>query len=658
MNFKFLSLLNALLFTTLLISQKSDNFGKLTTQEENFKTYPRDESANAIILYEKGDNYFEVMHDRIWLVKEYHGKIKILDKKGFEEGTISIPYYKGASSSEKVENIRAITHNGAVKTGLRADEVFTNDINERWSEKKFTFPNIKKGAVLEYRYRIISPFVYHLNGWSFQANIPKLYSEFNAKIPGNYSYNRSMSGSLKLDVNDAGVKKECFRIEGFAKAADCEVLKYAMKDIPAFKEEEYMLASSNYISRIDFELSEYRRLNGTTDRYTKSWKDVDREFKNDKDIGRQLTKKGFFEKNVPEALLVEGDALTRAKNIYKFVQDHYSWNGKYGIYLDIRVKEAFEEGKGNIGEINISLINLLNAADIPTQLMLTSTRAHGLPKRSHPVMSDFNYVVARTTIDGKDYLLDASDKFMPFGMLPYRGLNYYGRVMDFKDDSYWEDIKITEESKYLVRTKLSFDMEQKKATGIFDEVNIGYDAIARRKLVNDHTQENYLGKVEDRAAGDLEITSYKQIKERTNEKMISERFEFEMNNLFVNDMVYLDPFMIKFFDKDPFMAEERQFPIDFGYNRNYSYTINIEVPEGYEAKKLPGNKVVSLPDNMGLLKFTSGITANNITIHYTLVLNHAHFTSDLYPGLKDLFKYAVDVQNNSLIVLKRKESQN
>jgi len=199
-----------------------------------------------------------------------------------------------------------------------------------------------------------------------------------------------------------------------------------MKDIPAFKtDDDYMLAASNYISRIEFELSVYHRLDGTKDTYTKSWKDVDMEFKTDKDIGKQLSKKGFFEKNVPENLLSSGDQLTKAKNIYKFVQNHFTWNGQYSTYGKARVKDAFNSKKGNAWEINMSLINLLNAADIKTNLMLSSTRQNGLPKKMHPVISDFNYVIAKTEIDGKDYLLDATDKFTPFGTLPFNALNHY-----------------------------------------------------------------------------------------------------------------------------------------------------------------------------------------------------------------------------------------
>ena len=654
MDTKFLNTLLAFFFFSFLLAQDQDSFGKLTTEEENFNQFEKDSLANAVVLYEKGDYYFEVIDRRVQLVKKYHVKIKVLTEKGFTEGNISIPFYHTESRSEKIEEIKAITHNGKAKTGLSTDEIYTIDNSERWSEKRFTFPNLKKGSVLEYRYTLVSPFVFNLNGWSFQSNIPKLYSEFNAKIPGNYVYNRTLIGPLKLLINDASVKKNCFRIEGIVKDADCEVLKYVMKDIPAFKEdEEYMLAPSNYISRLQFELSELYHTDGTRDKFTKSWKDVDGEFKGDKDIGRQLTKKGFFEKSVPEKLLTEGDELTRAKNMYAFVQNHYTWNGKYGIYRDIRVKEAFNEKKGNIGEINIALINLLNSAGIKTHLMLLSTRENGLPQKKHPVMSDFNYVVAKAEIDGKDYLLDASDKINPFGMLPYRCLNYYGRVMDFKNDSYWHTIDPEEKNKRLILAQLSFDLDENKAHGVFNELNMGYDAVSKRRTIMENSKETYLENIEKSCKGDFNITSYKLMEERSDEKKVSEQFEFEVENLSESEIIYFDPFLVKFFERNPFILDERNYPIDFGFKRNYVYQANITVPDGYEVYELPEKKVIALYGNMGLLKFYHMLSDNKIALFFDLSLNSTHYEPDTYPALKDLFKDVTNIQNNSLVVLKK-----
>ncbi|MEO1011141.1 MAG: transglutaminase domain-containing protein [Bacteroidota bacterium] len=359
----------------LSFGQEKVAFGKISPAERELKIYPKDSSAHAVILYERGDNYFKVIDRRIRLIKEYHTKIKILHKDGFAQGTVEIPLYDNGTYSEKITQLRAATHNQGNAYNVLSSEIFESDHSERWRVKTFTFPKMEEGSILEYTYTLVTPFDFNFSGWDFQDAIPKIYSEFNAEIPGNWVYNRALTGSLKLDVNEAKIKKGCFSVPGYPQEADCEILKYAMKDIPAFTEEsDFMLAGGNYKSRIDFELSEYNKFDGTKKRYTKSWKDVDREFKSDRDIGLQLTKKGFFERHVPEELFMEKDPLTKAQNIYRFLQDHYTWNQKYSTFGKARVKEAFDRKEGNAWEINMSLINLLNAADIPTNLMLVATR--------------------------------------------------------------------------------------------------------------------------------------------------------------------------------------------------------------------------------------------------------------------------------------------
>ncbi len=655
MNRLFCILSLVLYFSFFGTAQMPDTFGNVTAIEKNMTTYDKDTDAVAVVLFERGDHYFKVVNGHVRLIKEYHTKIKILDEQGYNEGTIEIPFYHNETDSEKITKLKAVTHNGTNQYHVLPSEMFTADLTERWKLTKFTFPKIQKGSILEYTYSITSPYYHNFDGWSFQSEIPKMYSEFNARIPGNFIYNRSLTGYLKLDTNDANIKKNCFYLEGIGDA-DCEILKYAMKDIPAFKmDEKYALSQKNYIAQIEFEMSETIGLDGTSDKYTKSWKDVDREFRSDKDIGRQLTKKGFFEKNVPAALLTEGDALTRAKNIYKFVQNHYTWNEEYGVYNDNRVKEAFEQKKGNTAEINMSLINLLNAAEIPTHLMLLATRKRGLPKKVHPVMNDFNYTVAKTMIDGKDYLLDATDKYHPFGYLPFRALNHYGRVMDFKNESYWQDIKPMTKNKYQIRASVKFDPESQSASGVLDVFTTGYSAIQKRKSISNATQEEYLDKIEGQFEDDFTITSYEKNEERSNEEKVAERFSFELEDVLQGDLLYFNPFLVRFFDENPFKLKKRTYPIDFGYPASYRYQINIQIPEGFEVKELPEKKVITLDDRKRVTyRFHYDQQQRSVLLSFDLSLNSTHFKAQNYDILKDLFKQIVNDQKNSLVVLKKK----
>ncbi len=648
-------LLLVILKCCLTFSQEP-KFGELTPFEKEFVGYKKDTTAMAVYLYERGDNYFDIRNDRIWLITEYHAKIKILKKDGYDKANVEIPYYHSDDATEAVINIRGITHNGVQRSGLHKDKVYKVDINERWSAKRFTLPNVQLGSIVEYTYEIQSPFFFNLKGWDFQEDIPKVYTEYHAKIPGNWVYNRTLIGELGLAVNDAKVKKNCFSVPGIPNSASCEVLTYAMKDVPAFEEaEDYMLSGKNYRAGLKFELSEYHRFRGGISKYTKSWKDVDKEFRTDRDIGSQLKKKNFFEKNVPEGLLHnDADELTRAKNIYAFVKEHYTWNEKYGLWHDNRVKKAFDEHQGNVAEINITLINLLNAAGIKADMTLLATRGYGLPTMTHPVMSDFNYIVAKVDIDGKTYLLDATVKDLPFGMLPFKCLNYYGRVMDFDKESYWMDIEPEPKNSKVVRTQMSFDVEEGKAMGLFSVVSSGYESIDIRGELRSSTEEEYLDDLEEKIGDDFYITSYEVQEENSNEKRLSQKFGFEIENVLQGDRIYLDPFVVKFFGKNPFTTSKRYYPIDFGYLRNYGYSLNLIVPEGYTVKSLPEEKSMALPGNAGFLRFQFRPNGNGmVNVFFDLRLNATQYRSDAYDIIKEFFAHAVQAQTKSYVVLEK-----
>ena len=648
-------LLLVILKCCLTFSQEP-KFGELTPFEKEFVGYEKDTTAMAVYLYERGDNYFDIRNDRIWLITEYHAKIKILKKDGYDKANVEIPYYHSDDATEAVINIRGITHNGVQRSGLHKDKIYKVDINERWSAKRFTLPNVQLGSIVEYTYEIQSPFFFNLKGWDFQEDIPKVYTEYHAKIPGNWVYNRTLIGELGLTVNDAKVKKNCFSVPGIPNSASCEVLTYTMKDVPAFEEaEDYMLSGKNYRAGLKFELSEYHSFRGGISKYTKSWKDVDKEFRTDRDIGSQLKKKNFFEKNVPEGLLHnDADELTRAKNIYAFVKEHYTWNEKYGLWHDNRVKKAFDEHQGNVAEINITLINLLNAAGIKADMTLLATRGYGLPTMTHPVMSDFNYIVAKVDIDGKTYLLDATVKDLPFGMLPFKCLNYYGRVMDFDKESYWMDIEPEPKNSKVVRTQMSFDVEEGKAMGLFSVVSSGYESIDIRGELRSSTEEEYLDDLEEKIGDDFYITSYEVQEENSNEKRLSQKFGFEIENVLQGDRIYLDPFVVKFFGKNPFTTSKRYYPIDFGYLRNYGYSLNLIVPEGYTVKSLPEEKSMALPGNAGFLRFQCRPNGNGmVNVFFDLRLNATQYRSDAYDIIKEFFAHAVQAQTKSYVVLEK-----
>lgn len=631
-------------------SQKEYTFGIPTNEELVLKIYKLDTTANAVVLFESANTTFTVGTHNVIVSTSFYKKIKVFNKEGFKHATFSIPLYNDKSDKEHVEDIKAITHNNFNKTFLTKSQIFEERVNDRWREVKFTMPNLKDGSVIEVMYTINTPFKFNLTGWEFQYDIPKKYSQFTALIPMNYVYNRSLTGYLKLSINDASIVKKCFTVPGYGSSSDCEKLTYAMENIPIFEEEEYMTTKENFLSKIKFELSKTLWFDGTKKKYTSTWKAVDREFKSDKNIGGQFKKASFFKNKIPKEISLLSSDLEKAKAIYLFIQKHYTWNQKYSIFKNVNIKKAYENNVGNIGEINISLINALKFAGIKTELVLLSTRNNGFPTKLHPVISDFNYIIAKVNVGGSYYFLDATNKLLPFGMLPFKCLNHFGRVMDFKNESYWIDIVPSKDSKTKLYVGLTLN-EDGTITGKLRKVKFWYDALNRRKAIENKSEDDIISNFEDNY-DNLEVTNYTIENKTTINKPLIETFEILIENFDNFKSFFLNPYFGERFSKNPFNQKDRLYPVDFGYARTYSTNFILNIPKNYTIHTSPKSKSVKLPENGGSFIFLIKSSSNSFILTSNIKISKPTFFNFEYKPLKEFFNIIVNTQKIPLEIKK------
>lgn len=648
--------ISLLLIFLLHINSYSQNepdysFGTITNEEINLKRYKLDTTANAVVLYESGNTTFKIKNEIIIISTTFYKKIKLFNKEGFENASFEIKLYNNKDASEQVINIEAVTHNQKNKTLLSKSQIFKEKINEHWSLVKFTMPNLKEGSVVEVKYTVESPFKFNLTGWVFQSNIPKKYSIYHAKIPGNYVYNRELKGYLKLAINSSTIEKKCFRIPGYAASANCENITYAMKNIPSFVEEDYITDKNNYISKIKFELSKLIWFDGSNIKYTTSWNEVDREFRTDKNIGRQLKKTKYFEDKLPSFIDTITSEIDKAKSIYTFVQNHFNWNGKYSIFKNVRIKKSFEEKIGNVGEINISLINALKAKNIDTELVLISTRKNGFPTKLYPVITDFNYVIAKVNINGKSILLDATDKLSPFGLLPYRCLNGYGRVMDFENESYWIDIIPEQNSKSQLNIALILK-ENGTITGKIRKIKYGYDALKRREKIQNKIEDDIIIDFEN-SFTNLEVLNYEIKNKNEIDKPTIETFEILIDHQENTSNLYLNPFFDESFKTNPFKQHNRLYPVDFGYPRKYIVNFTLELPDNFIIDSYPKDKLISLENEAIKYLLTTRKHQNfKINLKSSFLINKTIFYNFEYQVLKELFNQTITSQKQPIVLKK------
>lgn len=650
---RFLILWSIICSSYLSFSQERQiaEFGKPSDSDFSLKIYEKDTTAAAVVLFEQGYFEFETVGNYIRLIKNVYRKVKIFDSKKFNGGTINIPLLVSDGNSEKITGYNALTHNGQMKTYVSADAIFVTSAPGIGKVCRIVFPNINDGSIIEYTYRLESPFFFNFNGWEFQDELPKLYSEFISKIPGNFRYKSVMYGKQPLHFQSSKIQPRCYRAAEHYSVADCVTSVYAMVDVPAFHKEDYMLSARNYISRIDFEPIEFVGHWGGTTKFSNDWKDVEKLFKKGEFVGKQLNKAGYFKRRLPDSILSIPKELEKAKAVYGFIQNHYTWDGSY-YSSETTVKDAFDLKKGSVPEINLSLINALQAAGLDAKLMLLSTRQNGLPTELYPVMTKFNYTIAVLTIANETFLLDATNKQAPFGTIPFQALNVQGRVMDFKKGSYWLPIEPYKQNIHYVNAQITAQTNG-NFIGEVNQSSYGYIGLGKRNTIEEIGLEKYIQKGQsDPGVSEIENLQVEDLNEI--EKPLKENYTILIEPEVVGDKVILFPFFNKtYISENPFKMKERSYPMDFGFPFTNTYLISIDLDNVYEVEQLPKSRSIKLPGDDGECTITYISEGNKINIRFNTKLSTYRFHPDAYQTIKEFFGTMITMLKEEPITLKK-----
>ncbi|MFD2557262.1 DUF3857 and transglutaminase domain-containing protein [Sphingobacterium tabacisoli] len=622
--------------------------GTPTIGFSDFETnvYDIDSSAHAITLFEHGKTHIDKSEsDRSLMVfHHYKTRLKILTKEGYEQANFTIPLYKYGSTFEYITNIKATTYNlvnGKIEsTPLKNKDIFLEHRNDFVKLNKFTMPDIQTGSIVELEYTVVSPDIFNFRSWQFQTDIPKLKSDYRILIPAIYKYNITLKGPLKLSDTKSKLQRECLVLNG--NKIDCSDITYFMEGIPAFKAEAYMLAPKNYISAVSFELEEMAMSGGGVKSFTKKWSDVDRELMTDKDFGGQLKKTNLLEEMLTKSGDTSYNQLDKAKNVFKWVQQNIKWNNTYGKYAQNGIEDALKNKKGNSADINLSLITALNAAGIESYPILVSTRDNGIPNSLHPVISDFNYVIAGVKIQNETYLADATDPLLPFGELPMRCINEKGRIVFSKKSSEWIPLI----NNQISSTHYNFDGSLDPSGVLKGSLTIiynGMDAVSKRRNILEYpSREEYQEAIDDQLTS-ITVKELNIENLDNNEISLIENFTIETKvcDEIKGNAFYFNPIFINRTIKNPFNLNERNYHVDIGSRRDESHTITIKLPKGSNVKTSPKNVSLVLPENTARYNYKSELVDDSLHVTQQLSLKKAIYNTDEYFGLKELFSRVI-----------------
>jgi transglutaminase-like putative cysteine protease len=630
-------------------AQVFPEFGTVVKNEVEMTEYDKDKTAEAVVLYDFGKSRFIRSQTGFDVLFERRIKIKIFNKAGFNHAEVAIPYYKD-TQFEKVYDVVGFTYNfenGKLeKTPLDISKMYDEKINEYWNQKKFAMPNVKEGSIIEYRYTIQSPYISQFRDWEFQSTIPVVYSEYETRMVPFYEYTYIMQGATKFDrfesYLDNGLETQFLHF----KYKDM-VYKFVMRDLPAFKDEEFITSKYDYIVKIDFQLSNYYTLSGAKIEVKTTWPKLSNDLLKDS-YGQYLAASEKAAKKMLNYNELQGkNDVEKIEYVVNFVKSNFAWNGWYSKYPHKNVSDFTKAKTGYSTNVNLFLTGALRAAGINASPVLISTRSHGKIKMDYPFAHFFNSTIVLAKLENGMMLLDATEPASPYNMIPSECLNERGLVIEKNSDN-WVELSRPVTSTLQHNFYINFNNELDSISSKIDIRSTGYYGVSQRKKYLDKTEkltEYFYPRGFNVAQNSIKFTNLTD-----NLLPYIIRLDCSSRAESFGDKIYISPFLKEPLSENPFKQNSRTYPIDMVHSGNKLFSSTINIPSGYRIESLPPS--YSFSNDQVDIEYKAMQNGDQVQVVGNYDFKKAMYSHNEYSRLKYFFNEIIRVFNEKVVLVK------
>ncbi|MEM9328172.1 MAG: DUF3857 domain-containing protein [Bacteroidota bacterium] len=326
-----------------------------------------DGEGSAVYLINRAETKIYHSQGRGWVARtSYQFRLRVLNEDGLDYANLEVDLYQGDADVERIDDIKATTYNINREKGLidqvtlGKEAIFTKKTSDRWKEVSFTLPQVSVNSVIDVNYVKVTPFIFNLDDWYFQHDIPVVKSRYDMVIPAFHQYVFGLNGYLEVDTLAAEWNKAKLQYGNYT-YQNLEAF-WEMSDVPAFQEESFMTTREDYISKLEFQLKAVITPN-REDTYLKSWEEVTEDLKEDfrfKSFYRRKDKFG----DLPQ---VTGGDLDKAEALYKQFKSRFKWNKKFGVFPDVTINRFTKDREGNTSALGLAMYNLMKQEGLDVQ---------------------------------------------------------------------------------------------------------------------------------------------------------------------------------------------------------------------------------------------------------------------------------------------------
>ena len=648
-------------------------FGKVSKQELLQQSHPKYQESDAAILYREISSKIDYDKEEGYVIyTEVFDRIKIYNPEGYKwaNGNIKLRRSSKKSNRDQLTSLKGFTYvlkgNKVEDIKLKNDGIFEEETSKYSQRVKFTMPSLMEGCIIEYKYKLKSPFLGNIDPYLFQASIPVDKVKFRFEAPEYFNYEQHQRGWIPFSIeresanrtitehytsqNNIAVGSTYSKAELSKTEYKANILNVNIENIPPLKEEAYAGNIKNYASSLQMELTFVRFPSGRVEDFSSTWESVSSSIYKDNDFGQQLEKTGYFEDDLRTITSgVSGDT-DKMKIIFDFIKRKMTWNSYAGIYAESNLSKAYKEGTGNTADINLMLTAMLRKAGLKANPVLISSTRHGIPLL--PTQTGFNFVVAGVETPEDIILLDATNKYGQPDVLEPHLINWRGRVIREDGSSDW----VTLQSNTKAASAYMCDMNVNTdgwLTGSMKAQHRGSFAMENRmtyvNLSEFDRSSRFSEEIENVEISELE---FENLAETNKPLKINYDFKTDAYSENIDGDLYITPLAFLVMDENPFNSEKRVFPIDFGKPQKFRYMVNIGIPEGYRIISLPQGANLKLGNNNLAFKYLISERGGKIAIMGELSVNTHFMGPEVYEDVKGFYQFLVEKEKEKIVLSK------
>jgi hypothetical protein len=371
-----------------------------------------------------------------------------------------------------------------------------------------------------------------------------------------------------------------------------------IKDVPAFKVEDYMPPTRALKYRVEFIYAQKKRAESDPTIFWmelgKQWYEAFEKFVNEPKAMRKAVAGIISDNDSPEAKLQKIYARMKQIHNISFDPQKSEQERKREERKDIKnVEDIWKLGYGNAREINWLFIALARAAGFDADCVVVSARNSDFFDSKMMNPSQLNADVVLIKLQGKDIYLDPGAMFAPFGLLPWYETQVRGMRLT-KDGGQW--VETSSPDSALARTERKANLTLSEDGTLEGKLTVSFGGLEALELRIDGWNDDDASRKETLErmvkemlpdGADVQLTNKPDWTSAENTLVAEYNLKVPGYASNAGRRTILPLGLFGTSEKNLFVHAERIHPVYFPYPYLKSDEISIKLPQGWAVNSVP-----------------------------------------------------------------------